>query len=180
MPPRGVATFRLFNSTAIRASDKPWAFNSVMTGSSSIALWLGVSPVLFDDPVQRVVATLYPNHSWKKVVFNPWRQEISDVSDTVLIADPNTDADVGGLCCLPDADYLPTWVRAAFGRALGRRNKTPAAKRRSMPIPPLSPIPTRLDAPSSTVAHNNQVQRHAPGRAAGRGSSSHLRHPQPP
>ena len=26
LPPRGVGTFRLFSSPAIRASDKPWAF----------------------------------------------------------------------------------------------------------------------------------------------------------
>ena len=32
MPPRGVATFRLFSPPAIFASDKPLPFNSVMTG----------------------------------------------------------------------------------------------------------------------------------------------------
>ena len=35
----------------------------------------GVSPVLFYDPVERVVATLHPNHTWEKVVFDPWRQD---------------------------------------------------------------------------------------------------------
>ncbi|MBC7816824.1 MAG: toxin, partial [Planctomycetaceae bacterium] len=29
---------------------------------------IGVSPVLFYDPVERVVATLHPNHTWEKVV----------------------------------------------------------------------------------------------------------------
>ena len=47
---------------------------------------------LFYDPVERVVATLHPNHTWEKVVFDPWRQETWDVNDTVLIADPKTDA----------------------------------------------------------------------------------------
>ena len=38
------------------------------TASSSRAIE-GVSPVLFYDPVGRVVATLHPNHTWEKVVF---------------------------------------------------------------------------------------------------------------
>jgi len=41
------------------------------------------------------VATLHPNHSWEKVVFDPWRQKNWDVNDTVLIADPKVDPDVG-------------------------------------------------------------------------------------
>src|SRR5262249_50279385 len=71
---------------------------------------IGVSPVLFYDPVERVVATLHPNHTWEKVVFDPWRQGTWDVNDTVLVADPTTDADVGNFFRrLPDAEYLPTW-----------------------------------------------------------------------
>ena len=32
---------------------------------------VGVSPILFYDPVERVVATLHPNHTYEKVVFDP-------------------------------------------------------------------------------------------------------------
>jgi AraC-like DNA-binding protein len=35
----------------------------------------GFSPILFYDPVERVVVTLHPNHTWEKVLFDPWRQE---------------------------------------------------------------------------------------------------------
>jgi RHS repeat-associated protein len=71
---------------------------------------IGVSPVLFYDPVERVIATLHPNHTWEKVVFDPWRQETWDVNDTVLVADPKTDPDVGDFFRrLPDAEYYPTW-----------------------------------------------------------------------
>jgi RHS repeat-associated protein len=72
---------------------------------------IGVSPVLFYDPVERVVGTLHPDHTWEKVVFDPWRQESWDPSDTVLVADPRTDADLGDFFTrLADADeYLPTW-----------------------------------------------------------------------
>ena len=70
--------------------------------------------MLFYDPVERVVATLHPNHTWEKVVFDPWQQTTYDVNDTVLNADgstdPKSDQDVKGFFSrLPDADYLPTW-----------------------------------------------------------------------
>ena len=77
----------------------------------------GVSPTLFYDPVGRIVATLHPNHSWEKVLFDPWRQENWDGNDTVLL-DPANDADVGDYFRrLPDAEYLPTWHAAHSGSA---------------------------------------------------------------
>ena len=70
----------------------------------------GVTPILFYDPAERVVATLHPNHTFEKVVFDPWQQTTWDVNDTVLIADPKTDADVGSFFeRLPETEYLPTW-----------------------------------------------------------------------
>jgi RHS repeat-associated protein len=70
----------------------------------------GVTPIMFYDPAERVVATLHPNHTFEKVVFNPWQQITWDVNDTVLIADPKTDADVGSFFeRLPETEYLPTW-----------------------------------------------------------------------
>jgi hypothetical protein len=76
---------------------------------------VGVSSILFYDPVERVVATLHPNHTYEKVVFDPWRQTTWDVNDTVTL-DPRTDADVQGFFLYPDgtprlpADaYLPSW-----------------------------------------------------------------------
>jgi hypothetical protein len=70
---------------------------------------VGVSPILLYDPVERIVATIHPNHVWEKVVFDPWRQESWDVNDTVLL-DPKTDKDVQGLFSrLPNQDYMPTW-----------------------------------------------------------------------
>ena len=54
---------------------------------------VGVSSVLFYDPVERVIATLHPNKTFEKVVFDPWRQTTWDVNDTVML-DPRTDPDV--------------------------------------------------------------------------------------
>ena len=39
------------------------------------------------------VATLHPNHTWEKVVFDPWRQQTWDVNDTVAISAPEADAE---------------------------------------------------------------------------------------
>jgi len=79
----------------------------------------GVTPILFYDPMERVVATLHPNHTYEKVVFDSWKQETWDVNDTVALEDPKTDSDVGGFFQrLPDADYLPTWLTRAKASAL--------------------------------------------------------------
>jgi RHS repeat-associated protein len=105
---------------------------------------IGVSPWLFYDPVGRVVATLHPNHTWEKVVFDPWRQATYDVNDTLPNdaggADPKNDPDVGDFFRrLPDADYLPSWhalrtdpahaaaLAARYPRAIDRSNETKAA-----------------------------------------------------
>jgi RHS repeat-associated protein len=121
---------------------------------------IGVSPVLFYDPVERVVATLHSNHTWGKVVFDPWRQETWDVNDTVLIADPKTDADVGDFFGrLLDTDYLPTWhalrTDAAYAAAFAvrypdatdRTNETRADEK------------TRVHAATPTIAHADSLGR---------------------
>jgi RHS repeat-associated protein len=75
---------------------------------------IGVSPVLFCDPLERVVATLHPNHTWEKIVFDPWQQITYDVNDTVLnddgSTDPKLDEDAKGFFSrLSEAEYRPTW-----------------------------------------------------------------------
>ncbi|HEB92097.1 MAG TPA: toxin [Gammaproteobacteria bacterium] len=89
----------------------------------------GVSPILFYDPLQRVVATLNPDHTWQKIVFDVWRQESWDVNDTVLIENPKNDPDVGDFFKrLPEADYLPTWYGARIDGANGEQKKAAARK----------------------------------------------------
>ncbi|MFB3885321.1 MAG: SpvB/TcaC N-terminal domain-containing protein [Thermodesulfobacteriota bacterium] len=55
----------------------------------------GVSATMFYDPLERVVATLHPNHTYEKVVFDPWRQKTYDMNDTVA-SDPRADSDISG------------------------------------------------------------------------------------
>lgn len=121
---------------------------------------IGVSPVLFYDPVERVVATLHPNHSWEKVVFDPWRQETWDVNDTVLIADPRTDADVGDFFGrLANAEYLPTWhaLRTDAANAAAFAVRYPDATARTNEM--RAARKTEVHAATPTVAHADSLGR---------------------
>jgi hypothetical protein len=90
---------------------------------------VGVASTLCYDPVGRVVAVVHPDRTWEKVVIDPWRRESWDGNDTVLIADPAQDLDVGALIGrLPTTGYLPTWYAARIGGALGDDQRDAAAK----------------------------------------------------
>jgi len=93
---------------------------------------IGVSPILFYDPIDRVIATLHPNHTYEKVVFDPWRQTTWDVNDTVKI-DPSTDDEVKGFFVdeqgnerIPKNEYFPTWYEQRIGGANGAEEKSTA------------------------------------------------------
>ncbi|MBS1914586.1 MAG: toxin [Bacteroidetes bacterium] len=90
---------------------------------------IGMSPVLFYDPVERVVAKLRPDHTWEKTVFDAWRQDTWDANDTVLAADPSGDPDAGDFFGrLETAAYLPTWYAQRSGGGLGAQEQDAAAK----------------------------------------------------
>jgi RHS repeat-associated protein len=92
------------------------------------AAMVGVSPILFYDPVGRVVATLRPNHTFEKTVFDPWCQTSFDVNDTVIF-DPGVDPDIGEFFVrLPNADYLPIWYWQRIGGTAGPAEKAAAEK----------------------------------------------------
>jgi len=106
----------------------------------------GVSSVLFYDPVLRVVATLHPNNTFEKVVFDPWKQMTYDVNDTVTF-DPKTDPDVGEYFSrLSDSNYLPTWYQQRIGGAEGPHERAAAIK-------------TAKDANTPMVAHFDSLGR---------------------
>jgi RHS repeat-associated protein len=89
----------------------------------------GVSSILCYDPLQRVVATIHPNQTYEKVVFDPWHKTTWDVNDTVLQADPTADPDVGDFfTLLPAADYSPTWYTQRIGGGLGAEEQDAATK----------------------------------------------------
>jgi len=106
----------------------------------------GVSNTLFYDPVLRLVATLHPNNTYEKVVFDPWRQITFDANDTVTF-DPKTDKDVGEYFTrLPDSDYLPTWYQQRIDGAEGPHERTAAIK-------------AAKDAATPTVVHFDSLGR---------------------
>ncbi len=115
----------------------------------------GVSAILFYDPATRVVGTLRPNHTWEKAVLDAWRQEAWDVNDTVAVADPKTDPDVGEFFRrLPEGDYLPTWSAQRQGGALGAQE---AAVARDVRIHATTPTIMHLDSlgrPFLTLVYN--------------------------
>ena len=116
---------------------------------------VGVSAVLFYDPVERVVATLHPNDSWEKVVFDPWHQETWDVNDTVL-RDPRDDEDVGGYV-KPYLDSLSdwrTWYTLRAGGALGTQEQRAAEKAAAHADTPALVWFDSLGRKVLTVSHN--------------------------
>jgi hypothetical protein len=118
-----------------------------------------VSRVLFYDPVERVVATLHPNHTWEKVVFDPWQQTTYDVNDTVLNADsstdPKLDQDVKGFFSrLPGSDYLPTWLEQRIALAADDPERIAADKAAVHCQTPRVAHFDTLGRPFLTIAHN--------------------------
>jgi RHS repeat-associated protein len=107
---------------------------------------VGVSSTLFYDPMERVVAILHPNHTFEKVVFDPWQQTAYDVNDTVTF-DPETDEDVKGFFThLSDSEYLPTWYQERINGSKGAEEKAAAEK-------------TEKHADTPTVAHFDTLGR---------------------
>lgn len=111
---------------------------------------VGPSPVLFYDPVARVVATLHPDRTWEKVRFDPWRQESWDVGDTVLVDDPRADRDVGGYFArLDETQEFESWYAARIDGERGTQDQQAA---RQSEIYAATPSVAFADALGRTVA----------------------------
>ena len=92
---------------------------------------VGVSSTMLYDPCGRLAAVLHPDQTWEKRVYDPWRQQAWDANDTVLVADPGADADVGPYFQrLPAADYQPGWYAQRSSGALGAVAQDAAQKAR--------------------------------------------------
>ncbi|HLG61748.1 MAG TPA: SpvB/TcaC N-terminal domain-containing protein [Ktedonosporobacter sp.] len=126
------------------------------------AVITGVSSTVFYDAMDRVVATLHPNHTYEKVLFEPWKQTTWDVNDTALLA-PKADLDVSDFFLrLPDSDYLPTWYDQRQSGGLGAQEQAAAQK---TAVHAGTPTLAYLDAqgrPFVTVAHNRFLRNQAP------------------
>ena len=120
---------------------------------------VGVSSVVFYDPVERVVATLHPNHTYEKVMFDPWGQQTWDVNDTVLQPSPATDLDVGRFVAkLPQNDYSPTWYEQRQAGSLGKAEQAAAEKAAVHANTPAAAYFDSLGRTFLAVAHNRFVR----------------------
>ena len=111
------------------------------------AVLRGVSPTLFYDPVERVVAKLHPDHTYEKVRFDPWWQQSWDVNDTVTL-DPASDPDVAAwFGRLNPSDYTPGWyaLRTDPANAALAAQRWPDPRQRS----------AENDAANKAAAHAN-------------------------
>jgi RHS repeat-associated protein len=130
---------------------------------------VGVSPVLFYDPAERVIATLHPNQTYEKVVFDPWQQTTYDVNDTCAprnqqTGDPRTDPDIGGYVAeyfkaLPANPAQPwqTWHAQRIGGALGADEQNAAQRAAAHADTPTTTHFNGLGRPFLTVARNRVV-----------------------
>jgi RHS repeat-associated protein len=126
----------------------------------------GVTPVLFYDPVERVIATIHPNHTYEKVVFDPWKQTTYDVNDTVAqtpqnaqIGDPRSDSDIQGyvknhLAALPAA--WQSWYQQRQQVGTSQWEQEAAAKAAAHANTPTAAYLDALGRTFLTIAHNGQ------------------------
>lgn len=134
---------------------------------------IGMSPVLFYDPTDRVIATLHPNHTYEKVVFDPWQQTTFDFNDTCAppvqkpgdpppreTGDPRTDPDIGGYV----KEYFKTqpaiwqtWYERRIGNALGTDELNAAERAAAHADTPTTAHFDALGRPFLTVARNRVV-----------------------
>jgi RHS repeat-associated protein len=131
----------------------------------------GVSPVLFYDAVQRVIATLYPNHTYSKARFDPWQETAYDVNDTCAprnaeTGDPRTDPEIQGfvagyfeslLAGPPTALAWQTWYAERIGGALGPHEQAAATRAAAHADTPTTAYSDALGRPFLTVARNRVV-----------------------
>ncbi len=137
------------------------------THSFEFGVQVGVSPILFYDPVGRVIATLHPNHTYEKVVFDPWRQAAYDANDTVT-SDPRDDDDTSGFVSkyfeqvAPQPDDWQTWLEQRGVDPLAPPKDSPTLEpetKAAVRTLPHGHTPTvahfdNLGRPFLTVAHN--------------------------
>jgi RHS repeat-associated protein len=126
---------------------------------------VGVSPVLFYDPLERVIATLHPNHTYEKVVLDSWQQTTYDVNDTCAArnresGDPRTDADIGAYV----AEYFKTqpaawqtWYAKRIDGALGKDERNAALRAQAHADTPASAHFDALGRPFMTLSSNRVV-----------------------
>lgn len=90
---------------------------------------VGVSTIVFYDPLIRRLGALRPDGSLAKVSFDAWQQTSFDANDTVRIDAPETDPDIGAhISHLDPLDRGQTWYARRIGGARGPLQQQAAQK----------------------------------------------------
>ncbi|UKZ45838.1 hypothetical protein TrVGV298_000031 [Trichoderma virens] len=80
------------------------------------------------DARDRLIATIYPDHTWTEIVYDTWSVAVYRQNDLVE-NDPSTDPDVSfAVRYLPQESYSPTWYNARSKEELGSIEKIAAEK----------------------------------------------------
>lgn len=140
------------------------------THAFEFAAAAGVSPVLFYDPVGRLVATLYPNHTYDKIVVDPWQHATYDTNDTSAprnnqTGDPRTDPDIGGyvaayfahLAATNPAPPWQTWYTQRATGGLGTHERDAANRAADHADTPTTTYLDTLGRPFLTRSRNRVV-----------------------
>jgi RHS repeat-associated protein len=126
---------------------------------------VGVSSVLFYDPSGNTIATLHPNHTYEKAVFDPWEKTTYDVNDTCALrnaqtGDPRTDPDVRGYV----AEYFKTqetdwqtWHAMRISGAMGNTEREAAERAAAHADTPTTTHFDVLGRPFLTITRNRVV-----------------------
>ena len=134
-----------------------------VTPGFEFARAVGVSAVLFYNPVGRVVATLHPDDGYDKTVFDAWHTQTWDVNNTVLL-DPRQDPDVAGYV----GRYLTvlgerpggwaTWYARRIHGAMGPDQQRAAEQTAAHAATPTRTWLDSLGRTFLTVAHNRVAE----------------------
>jgi RHS repeat-associated protein len=126
---------------------------------------VGVSPVLFYDPQERLIATLNPNHTYKKVVFDAWQQATYDENDTCALrglqtGDPRTDPDIAGYVAAyfkTQPSGWKTWYAGRQGGGLGTVEQTAAVQASAHADTPITAYFDSLGRTFLTISENRVI-----------------------
>lgn len=126
---------------------------------------IGISPVLFYDPLGRLVATLHPNHTYEKAVFDAWQQTLWDANDTCAprnaqTGDPRTDPDIAGYVhsyFKAQPCTWQTWYSQRIDGALGVAERNAALRAQDHADTPTKAHFDALGRHFLTIAHNRIV-----------------------
>jgi RHS repeat-associated protein len=121
------------------------------------AVTVGVASTTLYDPTGRTVGVLHPDHSYDKIVLDPWKRESWDVNDTVL-ENPQQDREIGPFIAhILESEYLPTWYEQRRDGQRGTDEREAALNTAAHARTPTQAFTDGLGRTFLSVAHNRRL-----------------------